>query len=411
MFCFLHPRLLAHGFFNGKDSIAQALVSCSLIPIYIAFKRKDLRMIITAGFIVGLAIITRIPLIYFPFLVVPLLLSNNYNYKNNLFFSNASLLSVLIFTLTVIISSYLFQPAFWGASISDLKFIFFAFKKFPWPGENYYFGKFVSAQDLPWHYLPTWILITTPLTYLFFLTIGLIKICKKAIIRINDEILFNLFISFSFILPISVIIILNSTLYDGWRHIFFIYPFLAYIMGAGFFSLFQLLQVKCKLSNKKSLLILATLTFCEPVYKIISMHPHQQVYFNMFAGKIPTKKFEGDYWGLSMREGLEWILKNDKRNSITVSSYGNIGLYNTFILKKEDRERIVFIKPKYSDFMKSKGINKTDQIDYFLTIYREKEGKDVILKNEKYFPYINEVHSVIVNDMKILGVYKYSNDL
>ena len=209
-----------------------------------------------------------------------------------------------------------------------------------------------------------------------------------------------------FFAPVILIIILGSTLYDGWRHVFFLDPFFSYVMGIGFLYSFELIKKKYYLPDKKLLLILAVLTFGEPIYKILTMHPHQNVYFNIFAGKIPIKKFEGDYWGGSMRQGLEWILKNDKRNSITVSSYGNIAYYNPFILKKEDRERIFFIKPKYSNFMKSKGINKTDQIDYFLTNYREQEGKDVILKNEKYFPYINEVHSVIVNNMKILGVYK-----
>jgi hypothetical protein len=410
MFYLLHPRLLGHSFFNGKDSIAQALVACSLCSIYAVFKKKDIRMSITAGFIVGLAIITRIPLLFFPFLVVPLIFFQNFYDKSKLYFSYNGFFLILSFIGTLFFSSYLFQPAFWGASISDLNSIFSAFKNFSWTGYNYYFGDFISAQDLPWHYIPAWILVTTPLTYLIFLIIGLIKIFRETINNFNDETLFNLFMLSSFILPILVIIILNSTLYDGWRHVFFVYPFIAYIMGIGFFSLYQFVQSKYNLSNKKILLILGTLTFCEPVFKIVSMHPHQQVYFNIFAGKIPTKKFEGDYWGLSMREGLEWILENDSRELIKVSSNGRVARINGLLLKRKDRKRIIFVNQEYTDFWNSKGEKKTDKIDYFLTNYREKESKDVLIKNKKYFPYLNEVYNVKVDNMKILGVYKFSEN-
>ena len=124
MFYLLHPRLLGHSFFNGKDSIAQALVACSLCSIYAVFKKKDIRMSITAGFIVGLAIITRIPLLFFPFLVVPLIFFQNFYDKSKLYFSYNGFFLILSFIGTLFFSSYLFQPAFWGASISDLNSIF-----------------------------------------------------------------------------------------------------------------------------------------------------------------------------------------------------------------------------------------------------------------------------------------------
>ena len=32
------------------------------------------------------------------------------------------------------------------------------------------------------------------------------------------------------------------------------------------------------------------------------------------------ENFEGDYWGASMRQGLEWIMENDNRDSLTIIS-------------------------------------------------------------------------------------------
>ena len=50
MFYLLNPRLLAHGFFNGKDSIAQAFVCCTIFPIFLFHKTKDIKWVFLAGF-------------------------------------------------------------------------------------------------------------------------------------------------------------------------------------------------------------------------------------------------------------------------------------------------------------------------------------------------------------------------
>ena len=421
MFYLLHPRLLAHGFFNCKDSIAQALIASSLLPIYLTFKKGNLRMTVLAGILTALGVVTRLPTIYFPLLFIALIFFKSINAATKSFSFQKSFKIVFVFFMMFGFSIYLFQPAFWGATINDLKSIIKLFVNHPWDGYNYYFGRFISALDVPWHYIPAWILISTPVSFIIYLFIGSVKILSDLSKTINQKTLFNFFIFICFVAPVFVIIILGSTLYDGWRHVFFLYPFLSYTMGIGFLYSFQLIKKKYSLPDKKILIILGALTFCEPIFKIVAMHPHQQVYFNIFAGKIPTKKFEGDYWGLSMRQGLEWILKNDKRKVITVASDFNLARFNRVIIKTEERDRILFLDDENSDFMKSKGVKKTDPIifgdqktypiDYFLTNYRRKESKDVILKNKKYFPYINEVHSIKVDNMKILGVYKFSNDL
>ena len=49
---------------------------------------------------------------------------------------------------------------------------------------------------------------------------------------------------------------------------------------------------------------------------MIKDHPHQNVYFNFLAGKNIQTKFELDYWGLSNKQALEYILKNDSKNII-----------------------------------------------------------------------------------------------
>jgi hypothetical protein len=56
---------------------------------------------------------------------------------------------------------------------------------------------------------------------------------------------------------------------------------------------------------------------------MIALHPYQYVYFNRLTNGLAGArgKFDTDYWGLSMREGMEWINENVKAGEVVVSSY------------------------------------------------------------------------------------------
>ena len=104
---------------------------------------------------------------------------------------------------------------------------------FQWDGDVLLFGSYYTAKELPWFYIPAWFVITVPVIYsvLFlvaFLTDGLSLIYKSVKLdlgwmRNRENRLVALSLSF-FLLPILVVISKGSTLYDGWRHLFFIYP-------------------------------------------------------------------------------------------------------------------------------------------------------------------------------------------
>ena len=80
--------------------------------------------------------------------------------------------------------------------------------------------------------------------------------------------------------------------------------------------------------------------FFEPLYTIFSIHPHQQTYFNFFAGEDPMLNFEGDYYGTSYRQGLEYILENDLSDEILISVANSPGSLNRHILYDTDKKRI-----------------------------------------------------------------------
>ena len=74
---------------------------------------------------------------------------------------------------------------------------------------------------------------------------------------------------------------------------------------------------------------------------MIKDHPHQNVYFNFIPGKNIQTKFELDYWGLSNKQALEYILKNDSNNVIKIGSAGPISIENSKkILSSLEKNRI-----------------------------------------------------------------------
>jgi hypothetical protein len=83
---------------------------------------------------------------------------------------------------------------------------------------------------------------------------------------------------------------------------------------------------------------------------MIKYHPNQNVYFNFIAGKETTKNFEADYWGLSYRQALEYILEHDSRDTIPVFAVNYPGRANALILKPEQRRRLNYVEPEEADY-------------------------------------------------------------
>lgn len=89
---------------------------------------------------------------------------------------------------------------------------------------TYCFGEVVKSTNLPWHYVPVWIIITTPILYIVLFIIGSINnmnvIIKKKLEKVNIYLLFTNIILFSTLL---FCIIAKPTLYGGWRHLYWLY--------------------------------------------------------------------------------------------------------------------------------------------------------------------------------------------
>lgn len=322
------PRIFADSFYNSKD--LPMLYFC-IIASYTAFlfvERQTIWWALIHALFCGIVLDIRIIGLILPFATMYLYVMQK----------QKKIIPFLIFISYTVIFTIAFWPLLWLNPVFYFIETFKSLSHYALPITALYMGKIIDCQNLPWHYLPVWISITTPFFYIVFFLVGLFFVVKNSFADFASTLPFQ-FSLFMFAAPIFSIILLNSTIYDSYRHIFFIYPFLLLIAVYGFTQLTKALKkmwaVKI-ISYSMGISILYVFVF------MIINHPYQNVYFNFLAGKDCRKNFELDYWGLSYKQGLEYILANDKSEQVNIAA--NLGecYLNFYSIPVEDRKRLVW---------------------------------------------------------------------
>jgi len=400
LFLVLSPRIFAHAFYNSKDL---TFLSVFIISVYFMIryiKNPSSLNAVIHGFVSAVLIDVRIlgvmiPAYTFIFLVLRMILTGQ-----GIKYTMKTCVSFLIYMVSLTFFTVLFWPFLWE---DPLKYAVESFKrmsKFPQAVVVLYMGDYIRATDLPWHYIPVWLSVTTPVLYLYGFCAGVLSIVfdflRKPVIFLREktsEIVFCLW----FFTPLITVIILRSVMYDSWRHLFFIYPAFIIIAVTGISRILRAaLGGLGRFSSLAGFIVAATVAagLADPLIFMIKYHPFQNVYFNRIAGKDMKEiknKYDLDYWGLSYIKGLRYILDHDKRAAIRVLVANDPGQYNAFLLTPAERKRIVFVE-------------KEEDADYFIGNYRW-HREDYAAGDDE------EVFSIRIGNAKILVVYKLNKPL
>ena len=129
---------------------------------------------------------------------------------------------------------------------------------------------------------------------------------------------------------------------------------------------------------------------------MVISHPLEHVYYNVLAGanlNVVKPNFELDYWGLSYRQGLAYILQHDPAQVITFYAPDRIGDLNSLIFPEEEKNRLVFV-------------DDPSKANYFVGNYKAHPAVYV-------YPASQDVFDVVIDGAKILSVYhlKWRTDL
>jgi len=400
LFFILSPRIYGDSFFNNKDIVFLSLVSIALYFCIKAIEKDNYKNLLIFSIFAAICTSSRILGIIFPISFILF-------YFLSFFQENKNLKKIIFFTISYFIFLIIFWPALWENPIENF---FLAFKYFSdLQGFNikmFFNGEYISTNFLPYSYIFTWILITTPILYILLFLIGYYYIFKKLFIRfinikeksnypdlwrdINEK--QDLFIFFILTSVIFYLITFNVILYTGWRQIYFLNVFIIYISVYGFYKIHLNLKSKIK-PNIQFGLIGLFLIFI--VYKMIIYHPYQNLYFNSVFNKNAHNKFEVDYWGLTGKKFLESVLILEKnKNQIKIGVASFIPLERSLkLLSKEEREKIIIVGQDY------------EKADYIYTVFISEVD---INGNDKYKIPSNftKIDEFILDNIKIYEVFK-----
>ena len=192
---------------------------------------------------------------------------------------------------------------------------FFSHQTFPF--NTLFDGRFIPATDLPWTYLPGYIVIALPELILVLLLFAPI-VTAVAVVRSGwrvkrEEALTGLVVGIGIVFPIAYAITIKAVLFDGMRHFLFVLPPIA---------------VAAAVVADKGLRWLSSFPYGRPVWALLALygfahvaimamlHPDQYVYYNAFVGGVEgaQHKFKLDYWANSYSEavhGLEDYLRTE----------------------------------------------------------------------------------------------------
>ncbi|MEN0003760.1 MAG: hypothetical protein AAF798_06440 [Bacteroidota bacterium] len=390
----LSPRIFAHSFFNPKDIVLLVFYTIAAFTLVRFIELPSTARAVSHAIASALVINARILGIIIPAVTLVgiglLLLRKG---PKSISYKKLALSSTVYLTLTTILTLLLF-PYLWAAPAERASESFNMMANFPWGSSVLYFGQLVEGEAIPWHYPFAWIGITTPLVYLPTFLIGCgvsVFALAKATLRLqfwnNQQQLVTLFALALFFGPLAAVLIKSSTLYNGWRQLYFIYPMFLIIALSG-------IQYLWKVGQKNGQwLVIAALAFSigNTLRFMVNNHPHQQVYFNALAGTNKVYRFDMDYWGVAYKQAFEQIVACDTSTLIQVNCNNYPCEDNFRFLPEATKSRL---KLRYGP----------EVADYVLSNFRRSEAFKKFKAGA--YPFQNPAFFIEVEGDPIIGIYQ-----
>lgn len=353
----LSPRFFAEAFYNSKDIIFLAFLTFSLYTLYRLIINTNWKWAVIHALVVALLIDIRILGMFMPVVTVAFIVYERLILKQRGKLDLKVIGAIVVYLALQLPAVVVFWPILWDGPLHHFSAALAEMSHYHWLGIIRYMGELYTETSLPWHYLPVWMALTIPVVFLALAFAGLATAVVKLFTFNRDvhrEYKFDFLFLSLFLGPLLLIILMKSVVYDGWRHVYFLYAPIVLLATRGFILLWKALKPKIIQGYQNGFLAgLFALVFFGPVFNIIGYHPYEYVYFNTIGTTFFSpleKNFEMDYWGLSYKQALEYILEKDSSATIQLWPESIPGYYNRVVIDPEERARI-----KYYDRYYEKG--------------------------------------------------------
>lgn len=364
------PRTLADSFYNIKDGLCMALFTISIFYGVRLIRKLSWRDIFpfvifsafcTVSRIVGGVVVAVVIFIVF----LKLMLEK----KWKILLGYCTLVCGLFVGMFVVIS-----PNVWNDIPAMLMRIIQIFSNYTlWDSYMIYMGEWVAGTNLPWHYLFVWIGMTVPATYLIFMAAGLRSGCaycirnRKNLSEYENRGWIYLALLLILVVPFLYVLIVRPVLYDGWRHFYFMYPV---IVCWAIIGLHDILGSGIKQEIKYAVTAALAGVFVYLAIWIGKNHPYEYVYYNPWIRSYAADHFPRDYWYVSEKDCLKYILDHDERETINVFCERDF----TWFFNGERNPLHLVGSPEFADYVVTGG-------DDFQDSYLFEKAMDITVDN------------------------------
>jgi len=388
----LYPRFFAEQFYNIKDMVfVSTFMICMFTTVKCIKSRFSKRWLLLFAVSVAVSANVRIVGVIFLLLMLGYLVvdfamgktaqKTGYEVRcRHPFAAGAGLLTVWLVVYVAIL------PVTWKNPFQGVLQVFSQFSQYDnWDSTIVFMGNVIGKTEIPWYYVPVWIFISVPVWYLILCAVsavtGLVLCIKK--IRNREGFWMLLVTRYKYVVwcillmavPWLGIVLMHSTLYNGWRHCYF---FLPPLVLTALFGVDYLIK-----KGKRYAYVLLTIILLgggiQAVW-IVNNHPCEMVYFN-HIGKYFGAQFDRDYWHLTTKDAVRYIAGREE-GEFSVKTPGND--FYKYMLSEEERSRIV----------------EEEVPLYYVETYRGKTGNELDIEG------YDEIYSVRVDGFKVWSVYK-----
>ena len=320
----LHPRLYAHSFFNSKDLPFLSMFSIALYLLERAWRRDTAGAFVLLGVAVGVLTDLRIMgVMLFPAVLamrgLDLLGTMARTRRKHI------LVTAALFALAAGLTPFLLLPYAWSHPLDYLTGALSLTANYPLNITELFQGELIHSVAVPPHYALTWFAITTPPPILMLGSIGAAAVVARCIARPgavfgNTRLRFGLLLLACFILPLLAVALLDSNIFNGWRHLYFIYaPFCLLAV----WGLHWLAAAFTRLRRRPAAIYgLAGAGIALIALQMVQLHPLQHIYFNFLVDRTTPERLRTRYemglWSLDSQAALKTLLQRHPGETLTV---------------------------------------------------------------------------------------------
>lgn len=384
-----YPLFWAESHFNIKDPVETSWIILTFYFLWKGIKDKAVLHIFLSSVFAGFALGTKFNIVFLSFIILPWFFAVFRKQKNELTSfakSKKFIFSIVLYPVIMFFIFYASYPFLWDNPIVNIG------KVLTYYGRNALDPAFSNAILPSWpFYAIRWVILTAPPLVLLGFVFSLIA-ARKILLKESG---FLLLVLLWLLVTIVRVSIPGVNIYGGVRQIMEYIPAISILAGVG---LAQLLKNK----RKEIVIAIFLITVSVSIFRLIQLHPNENVYFNFLLGGLKGAvesgfPAAGNSFGNAYSQGVKWINENTlsgEKLTILQGSTVNITGYKL-------RSDIDLSGDYFS------GINREGE--YLIALTFNYEHKENYYEWEYVEKFLDPVYEVKVDGASILKIWE--NDL